>query len=97
MRQGGLTLAAGRVRSNKKKSRKKKHEKIRPAENTPRKPQQPGDHNRLETACDETRPTRSPTPARSHRSRVCGNRLRAALAISKTTNGTHTLTDTQID
>ena len=28
------------------------------AENTPRKPQQPGNHDRLETACDETRPTR---------------------------------------
>ena len=36
----------------------------------------------LETACDETRPTRSPTLARFHRSRVCGNRHRTALEIS---------------
>ena len=59
------------------------NEKIRPTENTPRKPQQPGDRDHLETACDETRPTRSPTHARFHRSRVCGNRPRTALAISK--------------
>ena len=83
MRQGGLTLAAGRVRSKKKKSRKKKREKIRPTESTPRKPQPPGDHDRLETACDETRPKRSPTLARFLRSRVCGNRPRTALTISK--------------
>ena len=83
MRQGVLTLAAGRVRPKEKKSRKKKAEKTRPTENTPRKPQQPGDDDFLETACDETRPTRSPTLARLHRSRVCGNRPRIALAISK--------------
>ena len=40
-----------------------KREKIRPTENTPRKPQQPGDRDHLETVCDETRPTRSPTLA----------------------------------
>ena len=95
MRLGGLTLAAGRVRSKGKKCRKKKHEKIRPTENTPRKPQQPGDHDRLETSCDETRATRSPTLARFHRSRVCGNRPRTALAISKKgrMSRTHILTD----
>ena len=89
MRQGGLTLAAGRVRSKKKKR------KIRPTENTPRKPQQPGDCDRLETACHETRPTRSPTLARFHRSRACGSRLRTALAISKKgrMSRTHILTD----
>ena len=83
MRQGGLTLAAGRVRSKKKKSRKKNPGKIRPTQNAPRKLQQPGDYDRLETACDETRPTRSATLARFHRSRVCGNRPRTALAINK--------------
>ena len=82
MRQGGLILAVGRVRSKKKKSLKD-NEKIRPTENTPRKPQQPGDHDRLKTACNETRLTRSPTLARFHRSGDCGNRPRTALAISK--------------
>ena len=37
----------------------KKHgKKIRPTQNTPRKPQQPGDRDQLETARVETRPTR---------------------------------------
>ena len=81
MRQGGLVLAAGRVRSKKKKNRKKTHEKIRPTQNTPRNQQQPGDRDHLETACDETRPTHSPTLARFHRSRVCGNLPGTALAI----------------
>ena len=58
MRQGGLTLAAGRVRSKKKKSKTKTRKKPRPTQNTPRNPQQPGDHVQLETACKETRPTR---------------------------------------
>ena len=57
--------------------------KIRPTENTPRKPEQPGDRDHLEAACDETPPTRSPTITRFHRSRVCGNRPRTALAIGK--------------
>ena len=50
-------LAAGRVRSKKKKYLKKKIEKKRPNQNTPRNPQQPGDRDHLETARDETRPT----------------------------------------
>ena len=62
-------------------SRKKR--KIRPTQNTPRNPQQPGNRNQLETACDETRPTRYPILARFHRSRVCGNRPRTALEINK--------------
>ena len=82
MRQGGLILAARRVRSNKKKS-KKKHEKIRPTQTTPRNPQQPSDRNHLETAHDKTRPMRWPMIARFHRFRVCENRPRTALAISK--------------
>ena len=60
-----------------------KRDKIRPTENTPRKPHQPGDHDHLETDREETRPTRSPTLARFHRYRVCANRPRTALAISK--------------
>ena len=55
MRQGGLMLAEGRVRSKKNKLKKKKkkneNEKIRPIQNTPRNSQQPGDRAQLETAC----------------------------------------------
>ena len=59
MRQGGLILAAGRVRSKKKKKiEKKTPEKIRRTQNTPRNLQQPGDRDQLETARDETCPTR---------------------------------------
>ena len=59
MKQGGLILAAGRVRSKKEKTIKiNKHQKIRPAQNTPRNPQQPGDRDHFETARDETRPNR---------------------------------------
>ena len=60
-----------------------KREKLRSIENTPRKAQQPGDRDHLDTARDETRPTRVPALARFHRSRVCGNRARTALAVSK--------------
>ena len=56
MRQGGLVLAAGRVRS--KKKNEKKNTKSRRTLDTPRHPQHPGDRDHLETACDETRPTR---------------------------------------
>ena len=78
MRQGALVLAAGRVRSKKKKNTKKSAAPT----NTPRDPQQPGDRDHSETARDETRPTRLPILARFHKSRVCGNRPRTALAIS---------------
>ena len=50
-------LAAGRVRSKKKKAKKTKNKKKLPTQNTPRKPPQPGDREQLETACNETRPT----------------------------------------
>ena len=76
MRKASLILAADHVRS------KKKTPKSRRTRNTPRNPQQPGDRDHLETACDETRPTRQPILARFLRSRVCGNRPRTALAIS---------------
>ena len=57
--RGGPTLAAGRVRSKKKKIKKKtrnptNHEKTHNEIN----PQQPGNRDHLETACDETRPKR---------------------------------------
>ena len=99
MRQSGLVLAADRVRS-KEKNEQKNGKKSRPLENTPQNPHQPSDRDHLETACDETRPTRSPTLARFHGSQVCGIRPRTALAISKTLNVTQTLdryTDGQTD
>ena len=65
------------------KNRLKKNMIFRRTQNTPRNPQQPGDRDQLETACDETRPTRSPILARFRRSRVCASRPRTALAISK--------------
>ena len=59
LRQGGLILAAGRVRSKKKtKRRKEKKKKSRPTQNTPRDPQQSSDRDQLETPRDETRLTR---------------------------------------
>ena len=75
----------------------KQNTKSRRTQNTPRNPQQPGDRDHLKTACDETRPTRSPTLVRFHRSRVCGNRPRTALAISKNHESyTYTQTDDSI-
>ena len=59
MRQGGLILAAGRVRSNKKKIGKKKHKKNPPhPKHTTKSTAARGDHDHLKTARDETRPTR---------------------------------------
>ena len=57
--------------------------KSRSTENTPRNPYQPSDRDHLETDREETRPTRCPILARFYRYRVCGNRSRTALAISK--------------
>ena len=93
MRQGGLilVLAAGRVRS-----KKKKDEKITPPKAHHDIHSSLCDRDHLETAYDETRPTRSPTLARIHRFRVCGNRPRTALAISKNDECcTYTQTDGQ--
>ena len=59
------------------------HEKNRRTQNTQRNPQQPCDCDQLGTACDETRPTRWPILPRFHRSRVCGNRPRTVLTISR--------------
>ena len=42
----------------KKKKTGKKTNKSRRAQKTPRNPQKPGDRDHLETACDETPPTR---------------------------------------
>ena len=61
----------------------KRGKKIRPVRNTSLNPQQPGDRDHLETARETPRSTREPTLARFHRSRVCGNRPRTALAISE--------------
>ena len=59
------------------KNKNKKKIKIRSTQNTPRNPQPPGHRDQLETARDETRPTRQPMLARFlHRSQVCGNQPR---------------------
>ena len=55
MRQGGLVLAAGRVRSKKNNSKKKREIPLHQKHTT--NPQQPGDRDDLKTACDKTRPT----------------------------------------
>ena len=87
--QGGLIVAAGRVRSKKNKSQKK-NETIRPTQNTPRNSQQPGDRDHLETARDETRSTRLPTLARSDRFRLVEIGVVQLSQSVKTTNVTHT-------
>ena len=61
MRQGALLT--GRVSSKKTKNGKKKKKKYRRTQNTPRNPQQLGDPDHLERACDETRPTPPYSPA----------------------------------
>ena len=58
MTQGGLILSAGCVRS--KKTERKQNTKSRRTQSTPRNPQQPGDRDHLETACDVTRLMLSP-------------------------------------
>ena len=77
-----------------KKKHEKKHEKIRPTQNTPRNPQQPGDRVQLQTACKETRPTHSPASIDPGFAEIGLVQLSQSV---KTTNVTHTLTDTQTD
>ena len=80
------------MRSNKNKIEKQKR-KIRRTQNTPVNSRQPAD---FKTTCRKTRPTPSPTLARFHRSRDCGNRPCTALAIStKDECYTHTNTQTK--
>ena len=87
MRQGVIILAAGCVRSKKKKRKKRHWKKICPTQNTPRNPQQPENRVQLETWCEGTRPTRYPILSRFHR----------YSQSVKTTKVTHTLTDIQTD
>ena len=64
MRQGGFILHVDRVRSKKKNRKKQKQQKIHPAQNTPRYPQQPGDRDHLERRATRHIPRVSPyTPA----------------------------------
>ena len=93
MRQGDLEQA---VTSKKQKRKKEAQNSAAPKTQTPRNPQQPGDRNHLETACDKPGATRSLILARFRRSRVCGNRPRTALAISKKDEG-YTYTDRRTD
>ena len=69
--------------------------KIRPTQNTPPKPQQPGDRLPLETVCEETRHTRQPILSRFHIDPGFVKIVLVQFSQSvKTTNVTHTLTDT---
>ena len=73
-----------------------KKKKIRPTQNTPRNPQQPGDRDYLETARDKPRPTRIPfSPASIDTGFVEIGLVQLSQSL-KTTNVTHTLTDTQV-
>ena len=58
MSQGGLILAAGRVCVQSERNENKKTN-FRRTQKTPH-PQQPGDRDHLETACDEIHPMRWP-------------------------------------
>ena len=102
----------------KKQNRKKTHTNTHTKKSAPPKTHHEihSGRDHLETARDETRPTRQPILARFRRSRVCGTRPRTALEINKndecydpgfvelglvqpskstkTTNVTHSLTDT---
>ena len=67
------------VRVRRKENEQEEHEIPQNTKKTHHEiyPQQPGDRDHLETACDETRPTRQPILARFlRRSRVYGNRPR---------------------
>ena len=83
MTQGGPILAAGRVRSKKYKNRKSQNTKMPPQpkhttkSTAPRRPRTPRDGARRNTFHALAH------LARFYRSRVCGNRLSTALAISK--------------
>ena len=95
MRQCGLILAAGRVRS--KKTKRKINTKSRRTQSTPRNPQQPGDRDHLETACDVTRLMLSPySPTYIDPGFVQIGLVQLSHSV-KTMNVTHTLTDTQTD
>ena len=56
MRQGGLILAAGRMRSKKKNDPPPQRNPAAPK--TRQNPQQPGDRDHFEACCDKTRPMR---------------------------------------
>ena len=79
-----------------KKNRRKKEKKIRRTQNTPRNPLQPDDRDHLETARDETHPTRSPILVRFHGFLVCVHRPRTAFVIRKN-DECYTHTDIQTD
>ena len=75
MRQGTARTCSRPCAFEEKKTNKKKHEMPLNTKKTHHgiNPQQPGNRDHLETACDETRPTRQPILARFlHTSRVCG-------------------------
>ena len=89
MRQGGLILAADRVRSKKKK--KTPHHK-----NTRRNPQQPGARDHLETARRNTSHVSSYSSASIDPGFMEIGLVQLSQQV-KTTNITHAYSDTQTD
>ena len=95
MRQGGFTLAAGRVRSKRNKNREKNVlKKIRRTQNGPRNPHQPSDR-------DHFKPARVPRVSPYLPATIDTGFVEVGLVLLsqsvKTTNATHALTDTQAD
>ena len=86
--------ACSRPCAFKEKKTKKKKKKSPRTQYTPRNPQQPGDRDHLETACDETSGPYSPA-SMDHRFVEIG--LVQLSQSVKTTNVTHRQTDKQIN
>ena len=97
MMQGGLILAAGRVRSKKKKIENKKHEQIRRTQNAPRNTQQPVDRATSRWRVTKHVPRASPySPASIDPGFVEIGLVQLSRSV-KMTNVTHTHTDRHTD
>ena len=87
MKQGGLIRAAGQAVCVRKK---KKKEKIRPTQNTPRNPQQPGDRDHMRRLATKHVPRVRPySPASIDPGFVEISLVQLSQSV-KTTNVTHT-------
>ena len=97
MRQGGVILAAGLVRSKKKNRKKKKHEKIRPPQTHHEIHSSPATATTSRRLATKDVPRVSPySPASIDPGFVEIGLVQLSQSV-KTTNVTHTETDTQTD
>ena len=95
MRQEAASYLQQAVCVRGKKLGKKNKKKIRPIQNIPRKPQQPGDRDHLETASENHVPCVSQySPASIDTGFVEIGLVQLSQSV-KTTNVTHTLTQTK--